>query len=72
MTDKDPCFLCEIRKWPIEKILDVDFFWERKDEFYPTEEFGEYVKVCDACDTELLNYFYREKFSTFLKENLND
>lgn len=51
------CFLCEMRKYPLEKILDDDFIHERKNEFYPDEEFGDMARVCPKCDKELLDYY---------------
>jgi hypothetical protein len=51
------CMLCEMKKWPIEKLLDNDFVNERKDEFYPRDEYGDYSIVCEKCNEELLEYF---------------
>jgi hypothetical protein len=46
-----------MRKYPLEKILDDDFIHERKNEFYPDEEFGDMARVCPKCDKELLDYY---------------
>lgn len=43
------CFMCEINKYPIEKILDDDFYKERLNEFYPEEEWGGRAQFCDDC-----------------------
>jgi len=51
------CFLCELKKYPIEKVLDDDFVLERKNEFYPEEEFGDMAHVCEKCHIELLEYY---------------
>lgn len=44
---KSPCFMCYLENFSREKITDEDFFFERKNEFYPDEEFGEFVEICD-------------------------
>lgn len=51
------CFLCEMRKYPTEKLLDDEFVCERKNEFYPFEEFGDMAQVCEKCDAELSDYY---------------
>jgi hypothetical protein len=40
------CFMCEVEKYPPEKLLDKDFLQERKNEFYPEEEFGDWCHLC--------------------------
>ncbi len=52
----DVCFLCEMRKFPPEKRLNNDFFYERKEEFYPSEQFGDYVACCEKCSDKLMEY----------------
>jgi hypothetical protein len=49
--------LCELKKYPISKMFDDDFIWERKNEFYPEEEFGDMAAVCEKCNEELLEYY---------------
>lgn len=41
------CYICEIEKYPAHKIFDDEFCRERKEEFYPSEEFGDKVQVCE-------------------------
>lgn len=53
MTSPLNCFWCYLKQFPIEKARDHNFFWERKNEFFPEEEFGEYCKVCEDCHHEL-------------------
>jgi hypothetical protein len=55
----DPCFVCEMRKYPLEKLLDEDFLRERKNEFYPDEEYGEFAQVCKDCNAALIEYYYK-------------
>ncbi len=47
IDEKDPCFLCELEEYPLQKIMDPCFVAERKNEFYPEEEFGSFMKVCE-------------------------
>lgn len=54
------CFLCELKKYPIEKVLDDEFLYERKNEFYPDEEFGDLASVCEKCNQELLDYYFNK------------
>lgn len=54
----DLCFLCEMKKYPKEKLLDEKFLYERKEEFYPTEEFGDFARVCESCNIEVLIYYF--------------
>lgn len=51
------CFCCEMAKFPPEKLLDDTFFLERKNEFYPDEEFGDSALVCPDCYIKLLEYY---------------
>ena len=44
-------------KFPPEKLLDDTFFLERKNEFYPNEEFGDSALVCPDCHIKLLEYY---------------
>lgn len=37
--------------------MDNEFIMERKNEFYPFEEFGIYAALCEECDKEMLKYF---------------
>ena len=54
------CFLCELKKYPKEKILDDKFIYERKNEFYPEEDFGDMARVCEKCHLELLDYYFNK------------
>lgn len=51
------CFCCEIKKYSLQKRQDPEFFLERKNEFYPDEEFGPFAGVCPDCDEELIEYY---------------
>lgn len=51
------CLMCELKKYPIEKLLDLDFFIERLGEFYPIEEFGGWAAVCNECHEDVQNYY---------------
>jgi hypothetical protein len=64
------CMMCEMRKWPREKQLDTAFFNERKNEFFPEEDYGPYARLCQDCEIELLNY-YHEEFHDFLSHKLD-
>jgi hypothetical protein len=58
MTDTI-CFICEMRKYPLDKMLDLDFLTERKNEFFPEEEFGDYASVCEKCHDGLIEYYLK-------------
>jgi hypothetical protein len=51
------CLVCELKKYPIEKLMDDEFFVERKNEFYPKEEFGDFGLVCPDCHEGLVKYY---------------
>jgi hypothetical protein len=58
--ENSPCFCCEMAKYQTHKLLDQQFVMERKNEFYPDEEFGEFVSVCEDCHVKLLKYCLNE------------
>jgi hypothetical protein len=41
------CFMCEMLKYGPEKYGDRAFLLERKGEFFPDNEFGDMVDLCD-------------------------
>lgn len=51
------CIACELKKYPPEKLRNDEFFTERKNEFYPDEQFGEFALVCPKCHEELVKYY---------------
>ncbi len=53
------CFVCEMKKYPPHKILDWEFMLERKNEFYPHNEYGGVVSVCEDCHDELIEYYLK-------------
>lgn len=53
---KDFCFICYLEQFSREKIFDDEFIRERKNEFYPEEEFGNYVKICERHFDECLEF----------------
>lgn len=52
----DPCFMCVMEQYDIEKLQDDNFWFERKNEFYPDDEWGSSVKVCTKCKNIILAY----------------
>lgn len=62
MKEENPiCFPCEMKKYPTARLMNSDFFLERKNEFYPDEEYGEYAHVCEDCHKELIAYYLNKK-----------
>lgn len=53
------CFVCEMKKYPIEKLLDEEFIQERKNEFYPDNEYGDMASVCEECHQDLIEYYFK-------------
>jgi hypothetical protein len=51
------CFPCQMKRFSQEKLNNLAFFMERKNEFYPDEEYGEYAYVCENCHKELIAYY---------------
>jgi len=51
------CVCCELEKYPLHKLHDHDFVTERINEFYPQDEFGEFVFVCEKCNSEMEKYY---------------
>lgn len=64
------CFLCEMRKYSQEKLLDNDFVEERKNEFFPEDQYGDRAYVCKDCDYVLFS-FYHAEFKEFLEQKFN-
>lgn len=42
----NPCFMCEMERYDPEKLNDPEFIKDRKSEFFPEEEYGDYVHIC--------------------------
>jgi len=51
-------------KYPPEKIQDHDFFYERKNEFYPDDDYGNFAFVCPECH-EKIKLYYLNKIIDF-------
>lgn len=56
MSQPDPCFMCIMNEYSPEKLLDDRFWYERKNEFYPNDEWGNCVVICEECKNILLEY----------------
>ena len=56
MNDVDPCFMCIMDQYSAEKVADDYFWYERKNEFYPSDEWGNCVLICGKCKNILLEY----------------
>lgn len=48
------CFTCYLKQFSLEKILDEKFVEERKEEFYPSDEYGTGIGICQSCVNALI------------------
>jgi hypothetical protein len=62
MDDNFICYACEMSKYPNEKLDDPAFMKERKEEFYPSEEYGECVEICENCMKEMAMHYLEKLF----------
>lgn len=53
-----------MKKYPTEKVLEEDFFFERLGEFYPIEDYGGWVGLCEECHHEVLNYYLNKNLDS--------
>lgn len=53
-----------MRKYPAEKLNNKDFFYERKNEFYPDEEYDDYVMLCYHCYDDVLLYYLNKMYDS--------
>jgi len=57
MTPIMICVCCELEKYPLHKLHNHDFVTERINEFYPQDEFVDWVFVCEKCNSEMEKYY---------------
>jgi hypothetical protein len=67
-TPMNICVICEIQKYPVHKWADKDFVLERKNEFYPEEEFGDLCFICcsHVNEIKLNEYIEKQKFEGYI------